>query len=216
MKGYSAAIAKVARRAGTPTFRRERYLVLLMAIALAGCASTPSPTVSSGIAPGIDFTSFRTFSFVSPLSTDRAGFHSLVSQQLMFSTRRELEVRGLQFVQDPAAADLLVNFYADVAEQLRVRSVPDPWAGPSYWNHRRGRYDPWRGHSRWPSHSRIQVDQLSEGRLNVDVIDRRSNMLVWEGLASQRLTQQTMNDLGPAMDDAVHEIFREFPLAARL
>jgi hypothetical protein len=181
---------------------------------MAGCATTAN--VRTGAAPDADFAQFRTFSFVSPLSTDRGGYHSLISQQLMFSTRRELEVRGLEFVADPAEADLLVNFYAQVAEQLRVRSTPDPWAGPTYWNHRRGRYDPWPGHSRWPAHSRVAVDQVSEGRLNVDLVDRRQNRLVWEGLATKRLNQRTMNDLGPALDSAVHEMFGEFPMAPKL
>jgi len=202
---------------GTAGFSRQwlsGIVGLFLGALLVGCAATP--TVSTGIAPGTDFTQFHTFSFVSPLSTDRAGFHSLVSQQLMFSTRRELEVRGLVFVADPTEADLLINFHAHVAEQLRVRSTPDPWVGPGYWNHRRGRYDPWRGHSRWPDHSRVTVDQVSDGLLNVDLIDRRQNMLVWEGLARKRLTQRTMNDLGPAMDNAIHEMFRELPLGATL
>lgn len=191
-----------------------KYLVLLAALAVAGCAS--SPTIRTEAAPGVDFGAYRTFSFVSPLSTDRAGFHTLVSQQLVFSTRRELEVRGLEFVADPAEADLLVNFHAHIAEQLRVRSTPDPWVGPTYWHHRRGFYDPWRGHSRWPSHSRVEVDQITEGQLNVDIVDRRLNMLVWEGVASQRLMQRTMNDLGPAMDSAIHDMFRTFPLGPSL
>jgi hypothetical protein len=191
-----------------------RWIAVGVAVVLAGCATTTN--VRTGAAPDADFAQFRTFSFMSPLSTDRAGYHSLVSQQLMFSTRRELEVRGLEFVADPAEADLLVNFYAQVAEQLRVRSNPDPWVGPSYWNHRRGRYDPWRGHPRWPSHSQVTVDQVSEGRLNVDLVDRRENRLVWEGLASQRLNQRTMNDLGPALDSAVHQLFSEFPIDPKL
>jgi hypothetical protein len=185
-------------------------MVWLVALVLAGCATTP--TIRTDTAPDTDLGKFRTFSFLSPLSTDRAGFHSLVSQQLMFSTRRELEVRGLEFVADPAQADLLVNFHAHVAEQLRVRSTPDPWVGPTYWNHRRGRYDPWRGRTSWPNPSRVEVDQISEGRLSVDLIDRRQNMLVWEAVASKRLTQRTMNDLGPAMDEAIHALFREFPV----
>lgn len=192
----------------------KKSMALLAVLALAGCAVTPDVRTES--APGIDFGAYRSFSFASPLSTDRAGFHTLVSQQLMFSTRRELEVRGLEFVADPAEADLLVNFHAHVAEQLRVRSTPDPWVGPSYWNHRTGRYDPWRGHSRWPSHTRVEVDQVTEGRLSVDVVDRRQNTLVWEGVASQRLTQRTMSDLGPAMDRAVHDIFQRFPRAPQL
>lgn len=189
-------------------------LLVLAALALAGCAS--GPAVRTDSAPGVDFASYRTFGFVSPLSTDRAGFHTLVSQQVVASARRELEVRGLEFQPDPAQADLLVNVHAHVAEQLRVRTTPDPWVGTSYWNHRRGRYQPWPGHTRWPAPSRVDVDQFSQGRLSVDLIDRSRNMLIWEGVASKRLTQRTMNDLGPAIDGAIHDVFRPFPIQPRL
>src|SRR5512146_1422815 len=149
-----------ARNTGSSRMPLVRFMALVAVVALAGCAS--GPTVRTDAAPGADLSQFRSFSFLSPLSTDRAGFHSLVSQQLVFSTRRELEVRGLEFVEDPAQADILVNFHTHVNEQLRVRSVPAPWVGPTYWNHRRGRYDPWRGHTRWPG-TQFEVDQFSEG-----------------------------------------------------
>ena len=197
-----------------PCVNLVKRLVLVGTLALAGCAA--SPTIRTESAPGVELGAFRTFSFAVPLSTDRAGFHTLVSQQLIFSTRRELEVRGFEFVADPAEADLLVNFHAQVAEQLRVRATPDPWAGPGYWHHRRGFYDPWRGHPRWPSHSRVEVDQFSQGQLSVDLIDRTRNILVWEGVASKRLAQSTMHELGPALDSAVHKMFRTFPVAAGL
>ena len=129
-----------ARMTGSGWMSRSRYLGWLLVLAAAGCAITPDVRTNS--APGVDFKQFRTFSFLPSLSTDRAGYHTLVSQQLTFSTRRELEVRGLQFVADSAQADVLVNFHADVSEQLRVRSVPDPWVGQSYWNHRRGILSP--------------------------------------------------------------------------
>ena len=73
-------------------------------------------------------------------------------------------------------------------------------------------YDPWRGHSGWSGQPRVDVDQQSEGRLNVDLVDRAQSILVWEGVAGQRLMQSTMSDLGPAMDNAVHQIFKQFPL----
>lgn len=193
---------------------RMGLLGLFASLVLAGCASTP--TVRTGSAPNADFNAFRTFSFVTPLSTDRAGFHTLVSQQIVSSTRRELEVRGLEFVADPGQADMLVNVHAHVAEQLRVRSTPDPWVGSSYWNHRNGRYRGWSGHTRWPAPNRVEVDQFSEGRLSVDLVDRRTNTLVWEGVASQRLNQRTMNDLGPAIDVAIHDVFAQLPLQPRL
>lgn len=187
---------------------------LLFAALLTGCAT--GPQLRSASAPGVDVATFQTFSFFPELSTDRAGLHTLISQQLVFSTRREMEVRGFTFVQNPAEADLLINFFVDVADRFRVRSTMHHWHGPSYWHHRRGFYDPWRGHQRWPSHSTVDVEQFSEGTLSVDVVDSAGNILVWEGAATKRLTQRTLNDLGPALDDAVHRMFGRFPVAARL
>lgn len=193
----------------------KRFALLLATVALlSACAS--SPQVRTSGATDVDFSVFRTFAFFGSLSTDRAGYHSLISQQLMASTRREMEVRGLQFVPDPAQADLLINFYADVATEFRVRNTGPAWSGPTYWDHRRGLYDPWRGHRGWPAPSTVEVQQVTRGTLNVDVVDARRNVLVWEGMASRRLTQRTLNDLGPALDEATHHIFREFPVAPRL
>jgi hypothetical protein len=189
-------------------------LLLAVAFVLSACASGPQVRTSG--ADHIDFGAFRSFGFFDNLSTDRAGYHSLISQQLMASTRREMEVRGLQFVADPAQADLLINFYVDVGTELRVRNTGPMWTGPTYWDHRRGFYDPWRGHRGWPAASGVDVQQITRGTLNVDVVEASRNMLIWEGVASRRLTQRTLNDLGPAMDEAVHFIFREFPVVPRM
>jgi len=200
---------------------RQFFPLLSMAVCLllvaltTGCAT--GPEVRSATAPGVNLASdFQTFSFLSELSTDRSGFHTIVSRQLVTSTRREMEVRGFTFVDNSAEADLLINFHTDVAEQFRVRSTPTHWHGNSFWDHRRGFYDPWPGHRGWPTHSTLEVDQFSEGSLSVDVISRANNMLVWEGVASKRLTQRTLTDLGPALDNAVHELFRRFPVPAQL
>lgn len=189
-------------------------LLLAVAVLLSACASGPQVRTSG--ADHIDFGAFRSFGFFDNLSTDRAGYSSLISQQLMASTRREMEVRGLQFVADPAQADLLINFYVDVATELRVRNTGPVWTGPTYWDHRRGFYDPWRGHRGWPTHSSVDVQQVTQGTLNVDVVDARRNVLIWEGMASRRLTQRTLNELGPALDEATHHIFREFPVVPRM
>ena len=192
-----------------------RFALLLAATALLS-ACTSAPQVRTSGAEGLDFGSFRSFGFFENLSTDRAGYNSMISQQLMASTRREMEVRGFQFVTDPSQADLLINFYVDVGTEFRVRNTGPTWTGPTYWDHRRGFYDPWRGHRGWPTHSRVDVQQITRGNLSVDVVDARRNVLIWEGMASGRLTQRTLNDLGPAMDDAVHHVFREFPVAPKM
>jgi hypothetical protein len=191
-----------------------RVCMLFAVLLVAGCGAA-GPQIRSNAAPGVDFGAFKTFSFYAELGTDRAGYNSLVSQQLMFSARREMELRGFRFVADPAEADLLINFHAHLSEQIRVRSTPDPWINQSYWNHRRGFYQPWPGHRSWPSHSTVEVDQVTEGRVSVDVVQASRQMLVWEGIASQRVTQRTLRDVGPALDGAIYQIFQSFPMTPR-
>lgn len=188
---------------------------LLVVFLAAGCGS--GPQVRYAAAPDVDLAAtVQTFGFFPELSTDRAGFHTLVSRQLVSSTRREMEVRGFTYAEDPATADVLINFHTDVAESFRVRNTPSYWHGSTFWNHRRGFYDPWPGHRRWPTHSAVEVDQFTEGTLSIDMVAAGSNMLIWEGVATQRLTQRTLNDLGPALDKAVHEIFQRFPVPPRM
>lgn len=185
--------------------------LLAFSVVLSACATAPG--IRTAGSADADFQSFRTFGFIEELGTDRAGFHELVSRQLVFSTRRELEVRGLTFVDDPAKADLLVNFYADLADRLRVRNPPAVYRGSTYWNFRNDSlYNPWPGHRQWPTHTAVQVDRVTQGTLSVDVVDARRNVLVWEGVATGRLTQQTLDDLGPALDVAVDRLFRDFPI----
>jgi Domain of unknown function (DUF4136) len=195
-------------------------LISLFTLLLAaGCASRPQIRTDS--APGFDFSQTNTFAFFDELSTNRAGYHSLLTQQLMFSTQREMEVRGFRMVEKTADPDLLINFHVDVADTIRVRNVPDRMSGPQFWSHRRSMYGPWPGHSRWPQpthwpRDRVEVTQETRGVLSIDLVNARSNLLVWEGVANKRLTQRTLNDLGPALDSAVHDLFARFPVAPSL
>jgi hypothetical protein len=171
----------------------------VFATLVAGCASTPDVRTSHD--PSVDFSRFRTFAFVTPLGTDRAGYESLVSQQLKSSTQREMEARGYQFVQ--ADPDLLVNFNASLTQQTRVRS--DPYMG--YYGYRYGYYGGWPGYS-------TTVDQYEEGTLNIDVVDARTKRLVWEGVAVGRVTDKARENRGAAIDAAVAQIFQKYPYRA--
>src|SRR6056297_606847 len=140
------------RVSGFPPSLMAVAACVLLAIVATGCST--GPQIRSATAPGADLgNDFRTFGFFPELSTDRAGLHTIVSRELVSATRREMEVRGFTFVENSAKADLLINFHTDVSDQFRVRSTPHYWHGSSFWNHRRGFYDPWFGHHRWPSHS---------------------------------------------------------------
>ena len=57
-----------------------------------------------------------------------------------------------------------------------------------------------------------QVTQTTEGTVAIDVIDRKKNQLVWEAAAVGRVTDKTMNNLGPVVQTAVVDMFARFPV----
>lgn len=177
---------------------------LIASAALVGCAT--GPKIHTVQAPGVDLSTYQTFAFVDPLGTDRAGYASLISQQLKFSSSRELELRGMTFVDDVTEADLLINFYADLDERIRTRTVQDPFYGPGFYDYRYGYYSP------WPTYStRTEVESYSEGTLIIDLIDAASNEMVWEGVARNTVTSKTRREAAKHIDAAVARLFSNFP-----
>jgi len=174
---------------------------LLSLLVVAGCAS--GPTIRSNVDASVDFTSFRTFGFIEPLATDRAGYQSLVSQQLVASADRELVARGLQ--RTDTNPDLLVNFSADLDQRLRITQSPAIHSR-NFNSHRRGFY------STWPLYQQTEIRQYTKGTLGIDVVDAARRQLVWEGFALGQVTQRTTDNLGPVLDAAVVDIFGSFPL----
>jgi hypothetical protein len=174
---------------------------ILSIFLLAGC--TTGPAIRSNMDTSVDFNRFSTFGFFEPLATDREGFQSLISQQLIASTERELVARGMQ--RADSNPDLLINFSANLDQRLRVRQAPAVPAGGMN-RHRRGFYNT------WPMYQQTEIRQYTKGTVGIDVVDASRKQLIWEGFAIGRVTQQTMNNISPVLNDAVVEIFGEFPL----
>lgn len=185
----------------------KRSGIILIALLLSACASAPKIDVLR--APGLDFADYSHFSFVDPLGTDRAGYASLISQQLVFSIRRELELKGFVFVEDAAEANFLVNAYASLDDRVRTRQVAEPYMGRSYWDYRHGMYTVWPGYGY--TGTRTELDLYAEGNLTIDLIDAKSNVMIWEGTARDEVKGSTKRDVASAVDDAVVRIFKRFP-----
>ena len=115
---------------------------LLGLLALAGCAT--GPTIRSNVDQSVDFTRFRTFDFLQPLSTDREGYQSFVSRDLMVAAEREMTRSASSARTNP---DLLVNFSANLEQRLRVTQTPTAGGGAAWGSHRRGAsYGVWGGY----------------------------------------------------------------------
>ena len=174
--------------------------IAAMTLFIASCSS--GPRIITNADPSADWSQFRTFGFFQPLSTDRGTVRSITSEQLIESTTREMEKAG--FTRSDSQPDLLFDFVLTTRETIQTR----PSASASV-HHSRGRYRTWSGWSM--AGSTTEVVQRTEGTLGVDIVDRARNQLVWEGAASQRVTDSTRRNQSEVLDVAVTEIFAKFP-----
>jgi hypothetical protein len=175
----------------------------LAALVLTACAT--GPKISVDYDRDADFSAYRSFGFFAKLGTDESGYQSLVTQTLKAATRREMEARG--YVYAETGADLLVNFNARLERQLRIRQATPM---PAYYGYRGGWYGGWYGYSYG-----TQVDQYTEGTLNVDVVDAERRQLVWEGVAVGRVNPERADEKRKAaIEAAVAEIFQRYPFRA--
>lgn len=176
-------------------------------LALGGCASGPDVRVEYDHTA--QFTQYQTFGFVSPLGTDRYGYQGFVSQYLTAATQRELEARGVRRVSDNP--QLLVNFNAVLTEKVHVTTVPAPMIGigygGGYYGYRTGIY------GAWPLYyDQTIVTPYQEGTLNIDLVDAARKQLVWEGVVTDIVTQDMLDNLQASIDAAVAAAFAKYPI----
>jgi len=191
-----------------PVSRVFAFALLGAALVAAGCAS--GPRVRAERDKTVDFSQYRTFAFADPLGTDRAGYQTMVSQYLKSATQRELEARGLRLVE--AGPQLLVNFNGQLSEKFRTTTMPASsisfgYGHGGYYGYRSGIY------TTWPLYaSETQVTAYTEGTLNIDVIDAAKKQMIWEGVAVGRVSEETMENLQPKINEAVAAIFVKYPI----
>lgn len=171
---------------------------------LAACAS--SPAIKSDYDHQADFSRYRTFGYMSPLGTDKAGYSTLLTERLKDATRGQMEMRG--YVYDAANPDLLVNFNGKLQQKTQVTEVPPPPMGP-YYGYRSGFYGGWPGYG-WGD----TVYQYTEGTLNIDLVDARRKQMVWEGVAVGEVQNPDTATSSQNIDKAVAGIFAKYPFRA--
>jgi hypothetical protein len=176
----------------------QRLGLLTLAAILSGCAS--GPNIVTNADPSANLMSLRTFDFMRPLSTDRGEVQTLLSTQLIAATTDELEKRGWQREQNNP--DVLINFMLETHEQIRSRNT-----GASVSTmHRSGRYSGWGATMSTPT-----IEQTTQGALSIDMIDPARNQMIWEGTATNRVTDRMRENQEESVRTFVAAILADFP-----
>jgi len=187
-------------------FQRRFALAGLAALALvlASCAS--GPRISSEADPQADFGSYRSFGFYTPLALEKEGYATPTTDRIKAAARAQLESRGYTYT--ATQPDLWVNLNAYMQERTDVSTIPTVDYN-YYYSYRARSYFavPY-----W--HDQTHVSQYTEGTLNVDLVDRQKNRLVWEGIAVGRMARLKPDERAARIDATMAEIFARYPYRA--
>ncbi|MEY4095024.1 MAG: hypothetical protein RLZZ53_2223 [Acidobacteriota bacterium] len=139
------------------------------ALSLSGCATM---VVSSHIERGADFTSYATYNWGPPdnlpVGDPRLDNNPFFNDYLQGTIEKQLAAKGYRQA-GSGAPDLLIHYHASVSQRLDVYTVDNRY-GYCY-----GNCEP-------------QVADFDQGTLVVDVVDAKTNKVVWRGWS-----QDTMN-----------------------
>ncbi len=148
---------------------RRLYVGVILTSILAGCAAM---TVSSHIERNVNFADYVTYDWGSPdalpVGDPRLDNNEFFRDYVMGAIEKELAGKGFRqaFSGEP---DLLVHYHANVNQKVDVYEVDRPY-GYCYQD------------------CEPRVVEFEQGTLVVDIVDRRTNKVVWRGWA-----QDTMN-----------------------
>ncbi len=179
------------------------FYALAVALLLVACSN--APVVRSDYDPNADFSSYRTFAFMQPLGTDRAGYTTLLTERLKRAAAMQMESRGYAF--DERNPDLLINFQAQV--QSRTEYVSPP---PTMWGYGAGPYGAWPGYGGYAFGP--DVIQYNEGTLKVDLIDAKRKQMVWEGIGTSLVDNAQQADSDLMVQNMMTSIFARYPFLA--
>lgn len=167
---------------------------LVMLVWVAGCSSVE--VVRTQVAEGFRLSGYETFDFFQlEASGDTAANFAENVGLLKEAITRELESRGMERVS--ASPDLLVNIGIVVEEKVQTRETTIREA-PIYIGQRRYHWET----------EEVEVGRYREGTVTLDLVDRRENKLVWEGVVEGVIPKKE-EQLRGRIDEGVEALFEE-------
>ena len=172
-------------------------VVLLVALALAGCARV---TVTTDHDPSANFGALHTYAW-RPGPQQGVGdprFDStLIDKRVRAAVDRVLASKGFRPAAPGTTADFLVGYHAVVRQKTSVQTI-NRWYGY--------RVGVWRGGPQTYAHD------YDEGTLLIDVIDPATMQLLWRGSGTGVVDPQASPEKREQrINDAVDQILAGFP-----
>ena len=171
----------------------------LIGLVIAGCASTM--TVSSHIWRGLDIAQYRTYDWgpadALPTGDPRLDDSPLFQDHMQGAVEKELAVKGFERG-IAGTADLLVHYHANISRRFDVDRLDRAYGYCASGNCPPG------------------LMEYEAGTLVLDIIDARTNRMIWRGWAQNSLDGVLDNPdrLEKTIKEAVTRMLSQFPATA--
>lgn len=171
-----------------------KFLPLLLLFVFASCSTV---RVATDFDKEANFAQYNSFAFFKP-GIDKAEISDLDKKRILRAIEENLIIKGMAKSETP---DLLVSIFTKERERVDVynNSFGYGWG----WN-------PWY----YGYYGGNNVSRSTEGTLYIDLIDAKTNNLVWQGMGSADLVTYDMERKEERIREIVMKILAEYPPGA--
>ena len=167
-------------------------LAFLALVAMAAAACATAMNVSSHVDRGADFTRYQTFDWgpadALPTGDPRLDANPFFKDHLQGEVEKQLAGRGFTLAK-AGSADLLIHYHAHISERIDVGSVDKSYGYGG------------------------QVRDYEAGTIVIDVVDAKTNKVVWRGWAQDAVKGMLENEdtIAAKIDEAVTRMLARLP-----
>lgn len=171
-----------------------KFLPLLLLFVFASCSTV---RVATDFDKEANFTQYNSFAFYKP-GIDKAEISDLDKKRILRAIEENLSVKGMSKSENP---DLLVSIFTKERERVDVynNNFGYGWGWNPWW---------------YGGYGGSTVSRSTEGTLYIDLIDAKTNSLVWQGMGSADLVTQDMERKEERIREIVMKILAEYPPGA--
>lgn len=188
--------------------KKARYipLVIMMTALVAGCSTIK---VTHDYDKSVDFSQFKTYEYYGWAKESDKIINNLDRERIENAFAAEFKKRGLEYVE--SGGDLVVTLFIVIEDKKGVNYQTDTYGG--YYGRYYG-YGPGWGWGPTYSTTTAQVYDYKVGTLVVDVFDKKSEKLIWEGIGQGTVDENPRNR-EKSIPKAVDQIMWYYPVKPR-
>jgi len=173
--------------------------MLIAALFMFSCG--PSLKVTSDYDKSIDFQQYKSFSLDKSNDSARQSVSSFNQERITNAVRSEMIKKSFQ---ESSSPDLIVH------TAVIMKDMQSVTANTNYYGYG-GYYRPYGwGGGMSTAHTTYDVQNYKDGSLIIDVVDTKTQKLVWEGVGNKQIDKPS-KDLDKAISDAIASIMESFP-----